>query len=113
VQEELERATEGRIRIIIAHRLSTVRHTDAISVFKDGEIVESGKHGERMRGAQGGYQELVYLLQVEGKIAAHSGPDSRVRPALQTWHRISQMIEFRSRKRIQSILMHESFPRRK
>ncbi len=44
MQEDLKRAAEGRTTIIIAHRLSTVRNADAISVFKDEDIVEEGTH---------------------------------------------------------------------
>ncbi|ULB33600.1 MULTISPECIES: peptidase domain-containing ABC transporter [Proteiniphilum] len=39
-------AAEGKTIIIIAHRLSTVRHADNIVVLKEGNLVESGKHDE-------------------------------------------------------------------
>jgi len=40
-------------RVVIAHRLSTVRDADVILVLHDGELVEQGDHGELL--ARGGY----------------------------------------------------------
>jgi energy-coupling factor transporter ATP-binding protein EcfA2 len=40
-------------RVVIAHRLSTVRDADVILVLHDGELVEKGNHGELL--ARGGY----------------------------------------------------------
>lgn len=66
VQEALERASEGRTTVVIAHRLSTVRNADTISTFKDGAIVESGRYDELI--AQNGvFKELVELQQVKAE----------------------------------------------
>lgn len=46
VQEALERLTQNRTVFIIAHRLATVRRADRILVLEQGQIVESGTHGE-------------------------------------------------------------------
>ena len=46
VNEALERLMKGRTSLVIAHRLSTVRHADRILVFNHGKIVESGTHDE-------------------------------------------------------------------
>ena len=46
VQAALDAAMAGRTAIVIAHRLSTVRHADRIAVLEDGRIVEFGTHDE-------------------------------------------------------------------
>jgi len=46
--EALERLMAGRTTLLIAHRLSTVRHAHRIVVLKDGRITESGTHAELM-----------------------------------------------------------------
>jgi ATP-binding cassette, subfamily B, bacterial len=58
VQEALDRLSEGRTTIAIAHRLSTVRDADQIIVLDHGRIAESGRH-EQLIGAGGRYAALV------------------------------------------------------
>jgi ATP-binding cassette subfamily B protein len=62
VNEALERLMQGRTSIVIAHRLSTVRHADRILVFNQGRIVESGTHDEMV--AQGGMYRLLVETQL-------------------------------------------------
>ncbi len=50
IQAAMERLSAGRTCVIIAHRLSTVRHADRILVLKDGAIAESGTHESLMAG---------------------------------------------------------------
>lgn len=58
VQEALDRLMEGRITLVIAHRLSTVRDATRVLVIDEGRVVQSGAHAELL--AEGGlYRRLV------------------------------------------------------
>ncbi|GII01452.1 ABC transporter ATP-binding protein [Planobispora takensis] len=46
ITEAMDRLTEGRTVIVIAHRLSTVERSDRIAVVEDGGIAELGTHDE-------------------------------------------------------------------
>jgi ATP-binding cassette subfamily B protein len=60
VQEALERLMKHRTTLVVAHRLSTVRHADRIVVVSHGQIVESGTHDELLtRGRE--YRKLYEL----------------------------------------------------
>ena len=59
VQEALDRliATGGHTAVVVAHRLSTVRHATNINVISAGKVCESGTHEELVgkEGALPGY----------------------------------------------------------
>jgi ABC-type multidrug transport system fused ATPase/permease subunit len=57
IQEGLDTLLAGRTAIVIAHRLSTVRHADRIIVLRRGTIIEQGDH-EALLAAGGHYAEL-------------------------------------------------------
>ena len=58
IMENMNQFFKGKTVVVVAHRLSTVKHADNIVVLHNGEITESGTHGElAMR--KGRYFELV------------------------------------------------------
>lgn len=60
VQQALDRLTQNRTSIIIAHRLSTVRNADIIFVMDKGRICESGTHAD-LTARDGLYAKLCKL----------------------------------------------------
>ncbi|KAK4423897.1 putative multidrug resistance protein [Sesamum alatum] len=64
VQEAIDQASQGRTTLLIAHRLSSIRHIDKIMVLESGRVVESGSHDELMQmnhGEGGIYRHMVRL----------------------------------------------------
>ena len=57
IQQALEKLMKNRTALIIAHRLSTVRHVDRIIVLNRGRIIETGSHADLMD-QQGFYYRL-------------------------------------------------------
>ena len=65
IQRSLARLAHQRTTLIVAHRLSTVRHADAIHVLEAGRIVESGTHDDLVA-RDGAYAALWRLQTGEG-----------------------------------------------
>ena len=61
IQRSLELITAERTTLVIAHRLSTVRHADRIVVMEQGRIVEHGCHDELLR--RGGAYARLWRVQ--------------------------------------------------
>jgi ATP-binding cassette subfamily B protein len=65
IQDALKNLMRGKTSIVIAHRLSTTRHADAIVVLEKGKIIEIGRHHELLTIKDGIYQKL-WNIQVGG-----------------------------------------------
>ena len=61
VQEAIEHLCRNRTTIVIAHRLHTIMHADAILVVEAGEVVERGRHDDLLR--RGGRYASFFRLQ--------------------------------------------------
>ncbi|MGN1202504.1 MAG: ATP-binding cassette domain-containing protein, partial [Eubacterium sp.] len=57
IEHGMDRLMIGRTVFVIAHRLSTVRNSNAIMVLENGEIIERGDHDDLIR-QRGRYYEL-------------------------------------------------------
>lgn len=57
IEKGMDNMMEGRTTFAIAHRLSTVRHSNAIMVLEAGEIMERGDH-EQLMEMKGRYYDL-------------------------------------------------------
>lgn len=57
IQNAIHKLLKGRTSFIVAHRLSTIVHSDLILVLDDGKIIESGSHRELIK-KEGAYYKL-------------------------------------------------------
>ncbi len=75
IQEALQRLMRQRTTLVIAHRLSTVRHADCIVVLEQGRVAEMGRHDDLLR-ARGSYYRMIEAQQL---LADSWVPDARMR----------------------------------
>lgn len=64
VQDAIDKMMKNRTCLIIAHRLSTVKHADEIIVLQKGQIIERGKH-EELIAKNGMYSHLVKMQELK------------------------------------------------
>lgn len=57
---------QGCTKIIIAHRLSTVRRADIIAVVVDGRVAEVGSHDDLMTQPEGRYRKMIQTYELGG-----------------------------------------------
>jgi ATP-binding cassette subfamily B protein len=63
IQQAMDELMKGRTSFVIAHRLSTIKNADLILVMNNGDIVESGTHGELLN--KNGFYANLYNSQFE------------------------------------------------
>ena len=61
IQESLAKVAVGRTTVVVAHRLSTIRHAHHIHVMEAGRIVESGDHDQLVE--RGGLYAALWRVQ--------------------------------------------------
>lgn len=61
IQKAMDKLMRGKTCFVIAHRLSTIVDADLILVLRDGQIVETGKHGELL--SKKGFYYQLYTSQ--------------------------------------------------
>lgn len=68
VQEAIDRLSQGRTTLVIAHRFATIKDADEILVIADGQVKEKGTHEELLAKSNGLYHQLhEQQFQLEGK----------------------------------------------
>ncbi|MEX2142950.1 MAG: ABC transporter ATP-binding protein [Anaerolineales bacterium] len=80
IQRGMEVMMKGRTSFIIAHRLSTIKRADRILVIENGQIAESGSHGELLR--QGGHYHHLYTQQFREELTREQDPFLAGKPAV-------------------------------
>ncbi len=67
IWNELREILEGKTRIVVSHRLSSVKEADKIIVLDDGEIREEGDH-QSLLSMGGIYAEIYWIQQIEEEL---------------------------------------------
>ncbi|MDA0337612.1 MAG: ATP-binding cassette domain-containing protein, partial [bacterium] len=68
IQQALTRLMAQRTTLVIAHRLSTVRHADCIVVLEAGRVVETGSH-EQLLSGNGPYRRMIEAQELLSDVA--------------------------------------------
>ena len=74
IQEAIDRIRQDRTVLVVAHRLSTIRHADNIVVLDGGSVAEQGTHEHLMR-RHGRYWQLAQAQSLEEGRPKASGPE--------------------------------------
>ncbi|OAX80061.1 hypothetical protein ACJ72_05610 [Emergomyces africanus] len=74
VQEAIDRVSENRTTIVIAHKLATIKNADNIAVMAAGKVVEQGTH-EGLVAAGGAYAHLVGAQDLGSKADGEPGEE--------------------------------------
>ena len=65
IQRTMQQVLENKTAVIVAHRLTSVLGADQILFFKDGEIIDRGRHAELLQSSEE-YRKLVELQLLSG-----------------------------------------------
>ena len=76
VQQALDRVMKNRTTVMVAHRLSTIKNADVISVLQEGKIIEQGSHQHLIENKKGAYHKLVNLQQQQQQQQLQEGHSS-------------------------------------
>lgn len=68
IQKAFAKMMQGRTSFVVAHRLSTIKHSDLILVMKDGNIIEQGNHTELME--KNGFYAALYNSRLDSGAGA-------------------------------------------
>lgn len=68
IQQAINKLTQNRTSIIIAHRLATVQKADYILVFDHGQVIEQGTHRQLLD--QNGQYKRLFELQFKNNVPA-------------------------------------------
>lgn len=68
VQQALDRLMNNRTTVMVAHRLSTIKNADQISVIQDGKIIEQGTHSTLIENKNGAYYKLINIQQQQQQL---------------------------------------------
>ena len=66
LQRSINKLSENRTAVIIAHRISTIRNADRIIVLENGKIIEDGSHDELI--AQNGQYSTIWNIQIGARM---------------------------------------------
>ncbi|GFQ01230.1 ABC transporter b family member 4 [Phtheirospermum japonicum] len=82
VQEALDSVMINRTTIIVAHRLSTVKNSNAIAVIHQGKIIEKGSHSELIRNTERAYTQLIKFQEfTQNPDHDKAGPEIKSEPS--------------------------------
>jgi ABC-type multidrug transport system fused ATPase/permease subunit len=71
IQKDLKAVMKDRTTIIIAHRISSLKHADEIIVLQDGEVAERGTH-EQLLHTEGTYKRIYDIQYKDQKAVVQS-----------------------------------------
>ncbi|KAJ4765195.1 ABC transporter B family protein [Rhynchospora pubera] len=67
VQDALLKIMVNRTTVVVAHRLSTIKTAEAISVVHRGKLIEQGSHAELIKNPDGAYSQLIRLQELNAQ----------------------------------------------